>query len=60
MTYNSKQDKIDSLTEVQSLLDDCFSHLMWLDEDDQNLTSIYWEIKDAKDTVDKYLKELNK
>ncbi len=60
MAYNPNKDKIDSLAEVQALLDDCFSHLMWLDEDDQNLTSIYWEIKDAKDTVDKYLKELNK
>ncbi len=60
MTYKPNKDKIDSLTEVQSLLDDCFNLLMWLDEDDQTLTSIYWEIKDAKNTVDKYLKELNK
>lgn len=49
-----------ALIECYEQLENALNEITDIDTEDGKLTAIWWEIKDAKDTVDKYLKELIK
>ena len=53
--------------EKSCALIECYEHLEIalneitdIDNDDEKLTAIWWELKDAIDSVNAYIKELNK
>jgi hypothetical protein len=51
-------EKIDALIECSDNLLDALNAIEMIDDEDDKLTEIYWEIKDCMSTIDKYLKEL--
>lgn len=54
------QQKIDAIVECSDQLDWALNSLDDIDEEDDKITEIHWEIKDVISTIDKYLKELTK
>lgn len=57
---NNNQEKIDALVESMDHLSDAFYSFQDIDKDDERLTQIHWEIKNAKSTIEKYIRELSK
>ncbi len=57
---NNNQEKIDALVESMDHLADALYSFQDIDEDDERLTEIHWEIKDAQSTIEKYIRELSK
>lgn len=49
-----------ALIECYEQLENALNEITDLDGEDENLTAIWWEIKDTIDSVNKYLKELSK
>lgn len=49
-----------ALIECDELLENALNEITNIDSDDERLTAIWWEIKDSIDSVNKYIKELNK
>lgn len=49
-----------ALIECADLLETALNEITDIENDDEMLTAIWWEIKDSIDSVDKYIKELNK
>jgi len=53
-------EKTVALIECHERLENALNEVTDIDTEDEKLTAIWWEIKDAMDSVDKYIKELNK
>lgn len=49
-----------ALIECYEQLENALNEITGIDSEDQKLTAIWWEIKDSIDSVNKYIKELNK
>lgn len=57
---SDSQEKINALVECMDHLSDALYSFQDIDEEDEHLTEIHWEIKDAQSTVEKYIRELSK
>lgn len=53
-------EKTVGLIECYGQLENALNELTDLDDEDENLTAIWWQIKDTIDSVNKYLKEITK
>lgn len=49
-----------ALIECCEQLENALNEITDIDSEDKKLTAIWWEIKDAIDSVNDYIKELNK
>lgn len=49
-----------ALIEFYEQLENALNEITGIDSEDQKLTVVWWEIKDSIDSVNKYIKELNK
>ncbi len=49
-----------ALIECYKQLENALNQITDIDSEDEKLTTIWWEIKDAIDSVNGYIKELNK
>jgi hypothetical protein len=57
---NNNQEKIDALVECSNYLSDALYSFQDIDEDDERITEVHWEIKDAQYKIEKYIMELSK
>lgn len=53
-------EKTVALIECYEHLEQALNETLDIDLDDERITAIQWEIKDAIQTANKYIKELNK
>lgn len=49
-----------ALIECYESLETALNEITDIDSDDEKLTAIWWELKDTIDSVNAYIKELNK
>lgn len=49
-----------ALVECADLLETALNEITDIENDDEMLTAIWWELKDTIDSVNAYIKELNK
>lgn len=49
-----------ALIECHEQLENALNEVTDIDSDDETLTAIWWELKDTIDSVNAYIKELNK
>lgn len=49
-----------ALIECYEHLENALNEITDINSEDEKLTAIWWEIKDSIDSVNKYIKELNK
>lgn len=49
-----------ALVECVDLLETALNEITDIENDDEMLTAIWWELKDTIDSVNAYIKELNK
>jgi len=49
-----------ALIECHEQLENALNEVTDVDTEDEKLSAIWWEIKDVMDSVNKYIKELNK
>lgn len=53
-------EKSKALIECSESLETALNEITDIDEEDDVITRLWWEIKDTKECVDSYIKELNK
>lgn len=53
-------EKTVALIECADLLETALNEITDIENDDEILTAIWWEIKDTTDSVNAYIKELSK
>lgn len=53
-------EKSKALIECSEALENALNEITDIDQEDEDITRLWWEIKDTKESVDSYIKELNK